>query len=88
MAANLARGTLPPLAVLFTLYSAVDIARRCALPSDAAARVQINTLSEEPIPPPTFNGGKTVHGGQLSLAGKRARQWANSCWLNETKGSK
>ena len=80
MATNLARGTLPPLAVLFTLYSAVDISRRCSAPADVAARVQINTISEEPIPPPTFNGGKTVHGGQLW----QARQWVKACWLNET----
>ena len=84
MATNLARGTLPPLAVLFTLYSAVDISRRCSAPSDVAARVQINKISEEPIPPPTFNGGKTVHGGQLW----QARQWVKACWLNETTGSK
>ena len=60
MATNLARDTLPPLAVLFTLYSAVDISRRCTAPSDVSARVQINTLSEERIPPPAFNGGNTV----------------------------
>jgi len=45
MAINLARGTLPTLAVLFTLYSAVDISRRCSAPSDVAARVQINKIS-------------------------------------------
>ena len=63
-----------PLAGLFTLYSAVDISRRCSAPSDVAARVQINTLSEEPIPPPTFNGGNTAHGGQLW----QARQWVKA----------
>ena len=84
MATNLARGTLPPLAVLFTLYSAVDISRRCAAPSDVAARVEINTISEEPIPPPTFTSRYTAHAGQLW----QARQWAKACWLNETTGSK